>query len=55
MEQNIIAGPEPQELGNIDRQRANLLSDPLLAKEERADINSPLVNARILSFRQITA
>lgn len=55
MEQNVIAGPGLEKLGKTDPHKTDLLRDPFPAQEERADRNSPLVNARILSFPQITA
>ncbi len=55
MEQNVIAGPGLEKLGKTDPHKTDLLRDPFPAQEEQADINSPLVNARILSFPQITA
>lgn len=55
MEQKINSGPGLQKLGNTDPQQTDLLCDPYSAWEERRDSASPMVNARILSFPQITA
>ena len=55
MEQKVLARPEPQELGNIDGKKTDLLGDPFPAKEARTDGGSHMVNAHILAFSQITA